>query len=106
VETPQLDALARRGTIFRKAFVTTSICPASRASIFTGQTARHHRVFNFDAALTTEQLDRSYPALLRQAGYETAFLGKWGVDANRRPPFAEAVRLFDYWAGAPWQDNY
>src|SRR4029453_10644099 len=36
IQTPNLDSLAREGTYFRNAFVTTSICAASRASIFTG----------------------------------------------------------------------
>jgi arylsulfatase A-like enzyme len=106
VQTPHLDALARRGTLFTNAFVTTSICPASRASILTGLRAGHHGVFGFDASVPPEQMAQSYPARLRAQGYETAFIGKWGVDANRREPLAEAARYFDYWAGASFHDNY
>ncbi len=106
IETPHLDALARRGTLFRQAFVTTSICPTSRASILTGLSAGHHGVFDFETSLSPAHLDQSYPTLLRQQGYETAFIGKWGIDANRRGPLVEAAGLFDYWAGAGWNDNY
>src|SRR6266404_2017792 len=38
-KTPHLDALAKRGVVFRNHFVTTSICAVSRASIFSGQYA-------------------------------------------------------------------
>ena len=40
VKTPNLDKLAARGTRFTNAFVTTSICAASRATIFTGLVER------------------------------------------------------------------
>src|SRR3990172_3878035 len=43
VQTPQMDRLASEGTWFVNAFVTSSICAASRASIFTGQYERSHR---------------------------------------------------------------
>ena len=36
LQTPHVDELARQGVRFRNMFVTTSICAASRASIFTG----------------------------------------------------------------------
>src|SRR6516225_8763993 len=43
IVTPHMDALARDGTRFRNMFVTTAICAASRASIFTGLYERTHR---------------------------------------------------------------
>jgi arylsulfatase A-like enzyme len=106
VDTPNLDALARRGVLFRQAFVTTSICPSSRASILTGRCAGSHGVFGFDTAIPFSQMRQIFPVLLRQQGYETAFLGKWGVDAQRRDSLRGAAALYDYWAGASWQDNY
>ena len=42
VKTPNLDQLAREGTYFPNAFVTTSVCPTSRASIMLGQYATNH----------------------------------------------------------------
>jgi arylsulfatase A-like enzyme len=46
-KTPNLDALAKRGVNFRNMFVTTSICAVSRASIFSGQYARRHKINDF-----------------------------------------------------------
>ena len=43
IKTPQQDQLAKEGTYFKKAFVTTPICAASRATIFTGLYERKHK---------------------------------------------------------------
>ncbi|GFE68569.1 sulfatase [Chroococcus sp. FPU101] len=100
IQTPNLDALAYDGTLFLNHFVTTSICPSSRASIFTGDYARRHKIWDFDTALTPEQFRLSYPYLLRSAGYETAFIGKWGLGGEL------AVTEFDYWKGFEGQGYY
>lgn len=82
IRTPNIDALAARGTLFRNAFVTTSICAASRASILTGLYERTHR-YTFEAAPIADSLvSMSYPVLLRQAGYRTSFVGKFGVEVS------------------------
>lgn len=79
VRTPHLDGLARDGVRFPNTFVTTSICPTSRASIFTGTYGRRHGVWTFDTSLPPVLLRNSYPALLKRAGYRTGFFGKYGV---------------------------
>jgi arylsulfatase A-like enzyme len=99
-KTPNIDALAARGTLFRNHFVTTSICCVSRASIFSGQFARRHGINDFVTPFTPEAFARTYPALLRKAGYRTGFIGKFGV--GERMPDKE----FDYWRGFPGQGNY
>ncbi|PCJ53320.1 MAG: mucin-desulfating sulfatase [Candidatus Hydrogenedentota bacterium] len=77
--TPTIDRLAREGTRFTNAFVTTSICAASRASILTGLTERTHG-YTFGAPPVPEAFIRTaYPALLRSAGYRTGFFGKFGI---------------------------
>jgi arylsulfatase A-like enzyme len=98
--TPNLDALAARGVVFRNHFVTTSICCVSRASIFSGQYARRHKINDFVTPFTPEAFARTYPALLRAAGYRTGFIGKFGV--GEKMPEKE----FDYWKGFPGQGHY
>ncbi len=100
VRTPNLDALAKKGVLFRNAFVTTSICAVSRASIFTGQYARRHKVNDFKTDLTPAAFARTYVALLRAAGYRVGFIGKYGVGVNL------PARAFDYWRGFPGQGRY
>ncbi|MBU3666490.1 MAG: sulfatase [Chthoniobacterales bacterium] len=104
VKTPNLDALAKRGLVFNNSFVTTPICSVSRASILSGQYARRHGVNDFQTALP--DLRQTYPALLRESGYFTGFIGKWGVDAGSASALDEAARTFDFWAGDADQTIY
>ncbi|MGH0032739.1 MAG: sulfatase family protein [Myxococcota bacterium] len=106
IRTPELDRLAAGGTRFRNAFVTTSICPTSRASILTGQYLRRHRVGDFLAPLSDEALAGSYVSVLREAGYYVGFLGKWGIATTVEESFAAAARHFDYWAPVRDHGNY
>src|ERR1044071_7106986 len=48
IQTPNVDSIAARGTLFRNNFVTTAICMSSRASIFTGLYARCHGIDDFN----------------------------------------------------------
>ncbi|MEC7582725.1 MAG: sulfatase [Planctomycetota bacterium] len=79
LQTPALDALAERSVRFSNAFVTTAICAASRASILTGAWEGTHGYTFGTPPLSAESTDRAWPQLLRDAGYRTGFVGKWGV---------------------------
>jgi arylsulfatase A-like enzyme len=98
--TPNLDKLARRGVVFRNAFVTTSICAVSRASVFSGQYARRHKINDFVTDFSPEALARIYPMLLKMSGYRVGFIGKFGV-GTKLP-----AESFDYWKGFPGQGAY
>lgn len=98
--TPTIDRLAMGGTLFKNCFVTTSICWTSRASILTGQYARRHGIWGATQHLTAEQTAATYPVLLRQHGYRTGFVGKWGLGG---PMPHEA---FDVWHGYGGQGHY
>jgi len=83
VKTPTIDRLAAAGVRFENAFVTTSICAASRATLFSGQWERSHR-YTFGTPPLAEELGNlSYPAVLRDAGYRTGFVGKFGVNVQK-----------------------
>jgi len=100
IQTPNIDSLSRQGVTFDNHFVTTAICMTSRASIFTGQYARVHGINDFSKPFTGEQFAHTYPGVLRQAGYWTGFIGKYGVgNAGNAPGF-------DFWRGFPGQGNY
>lgn len=92
VKTPVIDSLAARGVRFRNAFVTTSICAASRASLLTGLYERSHGYTFGTLPIAKALTDRSYPALLRQAGYRTGFVGKFGVGVTGNAK----EEMFDY----------
>ena len=87
--TPEMDRLAREGTYFDHAMVTTPICAASRASLLSGVYGRSHR-FDFTSGPIAERyMTEAYPAVLREAGYRTGFYGKFGVE------YSDKERLFD-----------
>lgn len=56
IQTPHLDELARRGILFRNAYVTTAICAVSRASLLTGQYQSRHGINDFNTSLSADAL--------------------------------------------------
>ncbi len=114
VKTPNLDQLAKDGTIFRNNYATTSICMASRASIMTGM-YEYKTACNFDKGpLWRSKWEKSYPVLLKEAGYYTGFAGKFGfavkpdgeTNENYDSYKVLPVDSFDWFAGGPDQTSY
>ena len=79
VKTPNLDALASEGVVFKNAFVTTPICASSRISILTGLTERTHDYTFAQPKTGKVESANMYPALLKQTGYQSAFVGKYEI---------------------------
>lgn len=91
LKTPTMDRLAKQGVRFQNMFVTTSICAASRANLFTGLYERSHNYTFGKPALHAEFMANSYPAILKRAGYRTGFIGKFGVNVQE----GEQAKMFD-----------
>ena len=83
LKTPNVDKLAAQGIRFTNMFVTTSICAASRASLFTGTVERTHGYTFGKPPVPKALIDTGYSTLLRGAGYRTGFVGKFGVGVHR-----------------------
>ena len=101
VKTPNIDRIAGEGALFRNAFITAPLCSPSRASFLTGQYAHTHGITdNVDRSAASHKLI-TFPLLLRQSGYSTAFIGKWhmGNDDSQRPGF-------DRWVSFKGQGSY
>ncbi len=108
VSTVNLDALARDGMVFDRHYVTTAICMASRVNIMTGK-YEFNAGCNFDKGnLLREHWQQSYPMLLRESGYLTAFAGKFGftVTGNIGGQGTLPEADFDWWGGGPGQTFY
>lgn len=95
--TPNIDRIASQGAIFSNVFVTNSICGPSRATLLTGKFSHLNGYkANEEKFDVSQQL---FPRLLRQSGYQTAWVGKWHL--GTAPGDA-----FDSWTILPGQGNY
>ncbi len=96
IETPNLDRIAHEGMKFNNCYVTNAICAPSRAVILSGKFSHVNGVT--DNAKVFDGSQVTYPKLLRQAGYQTAMIGKWHLGSTPTG--------FDYWSVLPGQGNY
>jgi arylsulfatase A-like enzyme len=94
IKTPTIDHLAATGVRFENMFVTTSICAASRASILTGLTERTHGYTFGRPPVSQSHVNASYPVVLREAGYRTGMIGKFGIGVAGGNK--SISRMFDY----------
>nr|WP_315146472.1 sulfatase [uncultured Flavobacterium sp.] len=99
-KTPALDKLAAGGAYFKNAFVTTSLCSPSRASVLTGQYSHVHTIIDNVASEPNGLV--YFPQYLQKSGYQTSFIGKWhmGNDDDRPRPG------FDHWESFRGQGVY
>ena len=103
VKTPNMDQLAKDGVAFDKHYNTTAICMASRSNVFTGM-YEYKTGCNFQHGnMHADVWAKSYPVLLREAGYLTAFAGKFGLKVEGK---GLCESDFDYWGGGPGQTFY
>ncbi len=99
IQTPTIDNLAEKGMRFTNAFVTTSICAASRASILTGLYESKHNYTFGKNPITSEFMSNSYPFLLKKAGYKTGFIGKFGISIKKQDSML--AQMFDFYKPSP-----
>ena len=102
LNTPAMDRMAASGAHLQNAFVTTSLCSPSRASILTGRYAHRHRVVDNTSPIPKGTV--FFPQYLQKAGYRTAYVGKWhmGEDTESDQPRAG----FDHWISFQGQGVY
>lgn len=94
--TPNIDRIAQNGALFRRSYVTNSICGPSRAVILTG---KHNHINGFRQ--NGERFDGNQPTMpkyMQQLGYQTALMGKWHLNGHPQG--------FDDWKIIVDQGNY
>jgi arylsulfatase A-like enzyme len=100
LQTPNMDRMAKEGAHLQNAFVTTSLCSPSRASILTGQYAHTHKIVDNSAPLPPGLT--FFPQYLQEQGYQTGFFGKWHMgDTDDMPQPG-----FDQWISFKGQGVY
>lgn len=94
-ETPSMDRLAAGGVRFRNAFITHSICSPGRAGFLTGQYNHVNGVLDNGTHFPVDSV--THATLLRDAGYRTAYFGKWhmGDQKGPRPGFQHSASFIN-----------
>jgi arylsulfatase A-like enzyme len=99
--TPNLDAMARRGTLFRSAFASQPVCAPARATMFTGQYPEKHGVWRNAIALDTKAT--TLATSLRDSGYTANYIGKWHLSTRELlgpVPMEYRGGFRDFWEGS------
>lgn len=105
IQTPNLDRLAKAGTIL-SSFYGQPVCSPTRASLMTGRYVAHTGVYSVvkpHARWGLPLAERTLAQALREAGYETAITGKWHL-GEFQPAYLPTKRGFDHQYGL-WFGN-
>ena len=105
IVTPHIDALSERGVRFDDAYCVNAMCSPCRASVLTGLMPSQHGIHNWlDDGVASRWPQNwnaigefpTFPDRLKQAGYNTALIGKYHLgDPHHRPEH------FDHWVTFP-----
>ncbi len=102
IKTPNFDRFAQTGMVFDRAYSNCPICSPFRGIVLTGRYPHKNGVMCNEYGLFDGQ--QTFPTVLKQAGYSTAFIGKWHLG---HPPYTEDKRFgFDYMAAYNCEHNY
>ncbi|TKK65981.1 sulfatase [Ilyomonas limi] len=96
-KTPNIDRIAHEGVLFKKAYVTNSICGPSRAVLLTGKYSNKNG-FKDNENSSFDGSQNTFIKELRKSGYLTAWIGKWHLETQPQG--------FDYWQILPGQGQY
>ncbi len=96
--TPSLDRMAEEGIRFNHFYCGSTVCAPSRASLLCGKHTGHASVRGNSPAQLMGNDELTIAKVMKQAGYKTACIGKWGIGTP--PPVDDPFRKgFDYFYG-------
>lgn len=105
IRTPNIDRLAREGTLFTRSYSSNAVCSPTRATYLTGLIPSQHGVHCYLAAggaqigpeaYCTIAEFRSLPKILAESGYVCGLSGKWHLGGNLTPQEG-----FTFWTTKP-----
>lgn len=99
IKTPNLDRFAQEGVRMTDMHSAATVCSPSRASLLTGRNAYRSGFYNITGffGTTLKKDEITLPQLLKKAGYQTAFFGKWHLSKLESPTEVSVNEMgFDY----------
>ena len=105
-QTPNLDQMAKEGTVFKDFYVGCAVCSGSRTALMTG--CHYQRLSmaavlfpNSSKGLHTDEV--TIADMLKDTGYKTACIGKWHL--GHLPPCLPTDQGFDSYYGIPYSND-
>lgn len=98
IKTPNTDQLAHQGTRFTQCYAGSTVCAPSRCALMTGHHTGHGRIRgngNKPEGSVLQSNDVTVAKILKQSGYTTGLVGKWGL-GNENTPGEPKRQGFDY----------
>jgi arylsulfatase A-like enzyme len=114
IQTPVIDGLAGKGMRFTDFYAGTSVCSPSRAVLMTGKHAGHSTIRGNNGyfpdhiwnRVPLSEDDITLGEMLQQAGYQTAFIGKWHLDDPNDVSTWAMNRGFDFAVQEQWSSRF
>ena len=94
VSTPNIDSLATEGVILDSFFTNVAVCTPSRGCFVTGRYEHAHGAYRNNIPLGRDEI--TFAQVLRDAGYDTGYAGKWHLDGTPRPGWVHPERSMGF----------
>lgn len=118
-QTQNIDQLSAEGVTFDRAYYAVSICMPSRVTVMTGRYFAHHNsgfAYPHNTPVSAADFSKTYHAQLKEAGYRSGFVGKFGfnIEGGKEPAHEMLKNYFDYFdagrnhtnfGGGKWADD-
>ncbi len=110
IKTPYIDSLAKKSMMFTDFYAGSPVCSPARAVLLTGKSSSHvsirgNAAFIRDSIWRQIALDKNEYTLgemFKEAGYKSAFIGKWHLDTADQPETWAFSHGFDFAAQEQW----
>ncbi len=110
IKTPHIDSLAKKSMMFTDFYAGSPVCSPARAVLLTGKSSSHvsirgNAAFIRDSVWKQIALDKNEYTLgemFKEAGYQSAFIGKWHLDIADQAETWAFSHGFDFAAQEQW----